>query len=151
MKRAAGFTLIEVMAVVLVLGILAAFYGARYMDRSDEARAGMSITFLGGQVPTALLNVAEMRGRIDNTTKDDLVARGLSATTLWGTAWNVATDDDLTNNRITLQFTVGAANTPTTRSLATSVADRLRLANEYPSVVSVTVTNNQLDVVYRGG
>lgn len=37
-NKAAGFTLIEVMVVVVILGILAAIVVPRIMDRPDEAR-----------------------------------------------------------------------------------------------------------------
>lgn len=37
-RRAGGFTLIEVMVVVVILGILAAIVVPRIMDRPDEAR-----------------------------------------------------------------------------------------------------------------
>lgn len=37
-RRSAGFTLIEVMVVVVILGILAAIVVPRIMDRPDEAR-----------------------------------------------------------------------------------------------------------------
>ncbi|MDM8546754.1 type II secretion system major pseudopilin GspG [Candidatus Venteria ishoeyi] len=38
MNKAAGFTLIEVMVVVVILGILAALVVPKIMDRPDEAR-----------------------------------------------------------------------------------------------------------------
>lgn len=38
MKKQAGFTLIEVMVVVVILGILAAIVVPRVMDRPDQAR-----------------------------------------------------------------------------------------------------------------
>ena len=39
-RRAAGFTLIEIMVVVVILGILAALIVPKIMSRPDEARIG---------------------------------------------------------------------------------------------------------------
>jgi general secretion pathway protein G len=37
--RACGFTLIEIMVVIVILGVLAALVVPRVLDRPDEARA----------------------------------------------------------------------------------------------------------------
>ena len=38
LRRAAGFTLIELMVVIMILGVLAALVVPRVMSRPDEAR-----------------------------------------------------------------------------------------------------------------
>jgi len=148
--RSAGFTLMEVLAVIFVIGIIAAVFGSRYVDRNDQAKAGMVVTFLGGQIPSALMTFAEMRGKIDNVSKADLTATGVSANTHWGVAWTVEADTVLTDNRIQIHYTVGAADTATTRSLANEVLLRLQNATDFPNIVAVARNNNQLDVTYQG-
>jgi MSHA pilin protein MshA len=52
MKREKGFTLIELVTVIIILGILAAFAIPRFINLSTEARAA-SIEGLGGSVKAA--------------------------------------------------------------------------------------------------
>ena len=58
--RAAGFTLIEVMVVVLIIGILAALVAPRILGRPDEARA------IAAKTDIATLMQALKLYRLDN-------------------------------------------------------------------------------------
>lgn len=150
MRDFRGFTLIELLVVITLLGIFAAVFGARYMDRSDQAKAALAVTFLGGQLPTALMTFSEIRGRIDNVSKTDLVAASVPNLTSWGANWTVEADTVLTDNQIVVNFPIGASDTTANRSLANDVLLRLQNATDFPYIVSVVRSNNQLAITYRG-
>jgi general secretion pathway protein G len=61
MKRERGFTLIEVMVVVVILGLLAAIIVPKVMSRPDEARA------VAAKADIAALTQALKLYRLDNT------------------------------------------------------------------------------------
>jgi type II secretion system protein G len=61
MKRAPGFTLIEVMVVVVILGLLAAIIVPKVMSRPDEARA------VAAKADIAAITQALKLYRLDNT------------------------------------------------------------------------------------
>ena len=60
-RRAQGFTLIEVMVVVVILGLLAAIIVPKVMSRPDEARA------VAAKADLAAINQALKLYRLDNT------------------------------------------------------------------------------------
>lgn len=59
-RRAAGFTLIEILVVIVILGILAALIVPRIMDRPDQARAVAAKSDIG-----AIMNALKLY-RLDN-------------------------------------------------------------------------------------
>ncbi len=61
MKKISGFTLIEVMVVVVILGILAAVIVPKIMNRPDEARSIAAKADIGGIMQALKLY------RLDNT------------------------------------------------------------------------------------
>ena len=71
MKRQAGFTLIELIAVIVILGIISAVAVPRFVDLSDAARDAAIRGVAGGLSSAAVLNHA-------NNIADDA---GLSTTT----------------------------------------------------------------------
>ncbi|MDR0251316.1 MAG: type II secretion system major pseudopilin GspG [Burkholderiales bacterium] len=46
-RRSRGFTLIEIMVVIVILGVLAALIAPKFMDRPDEARITAAKTDIG--------------------------------------------------------------------------------------------------------
>ena len=61
MHRSRGFTLIEVLIVVLILGVLAALIVPRVLDRPDEARMA------AGEITDALFaEYSELQARYEN-------------------------------------------------------------------------------------
>lgn len=54
MKKRSGFTLIELMLVVIILGILVSMVAPRLTGRSEEARIKVATADIGSSIPTAL-------------------------------------------------------------------------------------------------
>jgi len=140
-----GFTLVELIAVVAIISMIAVYITIEINQSSDDAKIGLATAFLTSNVPGAIssfrarhmsscraiadgANLGVQDG--DEATKANLVNRGLAANTPWDDEWTAEFDDE--TREITIYFPLVGTNAETVQTdLATNLTGRAQ-------VVSVT-------------
>ncbi len=104
LKNQKGFTLIEIIAVLVILGILAAVAVPKYMDLQVEAKqkaAQGQVAEIKGTLSSAY-GKAMLAGNGNATAADVLLNAGISS----GTPFNVGTAPDIWYQTVTLSGNV---------------------------------------------
>lgn len=158
-----GFTLVELIAVVAIISMIAVYITIEINQSSDDAKIGLATAFLTSNVPGAISSFrarhmsscraiddevtigGETYAEGDVATKANLVNRGLAANTPWDDEWTASFDDAA--REITIEFPLVGTNADTVQTdLATNLTGRAQ-------VVSVTAggvgaASSGLTIVY---
>lgn len=168
--KSKGFTLVELIAVVGIISMIAIYITIEINQSSDDAKIGIATAFLVSNVPNALSSyrarhLGSCRGIDDNiangetvptlTTGDSaqganafvkqrLMKRGLADTTPWDDFWSVTYSD--TNREVTLTYPIPGTNA---QFIANDLEANLAGQGQIISTTFTTGTPGSLAVVYN--
>ena len=139
-KQQSGFTLIELVLVIVILGILAATALPRFSDLSTQARAA-SLNGLAGSIRSAaaIAKATQLANGVSSSTS--VTYDGKTITMVGGypsAAVSTGIDDSLSD---TTGFTVAGAG-PRTFQLNGSATCQVSYANAGAGAFTVTVTSS---------
>jgi|SRR3990167_7823037 len=131
-----GFTMLEMVFVLIVIGILAVTFLPGLIGQKDDAKYSAAVTQLEKDFPSAIgRQVARTNACTTTTiTKANLLTRGLQTNTVWGTNWTVSS---VTGNVVTINYVVD----PNDTAAAADIASRLNSNGNISSATASGTTS----------
>lgn len=156
MKRNAGFTLIELVIVIIVLGILAATAVPKFINLQDDARAS-AVKGVEGAIHSAA-NIVYARAAIDGdeaASSATVTVSGTDVSVVYG--YPAATSSALSSSMELSGFTIdGGATTSATGGVAiwadgsSSAGDSCLVYTQATSAAGYTLLNTKFDATTAG-
>lgn len=138
-----GFSLIEVIIVLLIIGVIVAAFGYRTRGATDDARANAAKIFLASDMVEAIYSYSSLAGAGaatgDITTQ--LVARGVNPQTPWGATWSAS----LAGSTVTVTYPMGGSDAT---GAGTAIAADLN-SNAYPQIGTATFAGGDVTITYQ--
>lgn len=143
-----GFTMIELIVVLLVVGVMAIFFAYSLMGSSDDAKANLSKTALASDMPRGIFSYLSMANIPSSGTDltSEIAERGVKPTTPWGDTWSATSQGTGSGAVVKVTYPIGAEDGV---SLADLIAEDLNDASLYPQIESATASGNTITVKYK--
>lgn len=153
-RKSKGFTLVELIAVVAIISMIAVYITIEINQSADDAKVGLATSFLASNIPSAISsyraqnmsscrNMTTTAGSTTNNVTSILTARGISPNSAWDIPWSANYDDSA--RTITVLYTL--FNSTSATAYATTIATNL--TNNVTQIASATSAANVLTVVYN--
>jgi len=168
--KSKGFTLVELIAVVGIISMIAIYITIEINQSSDDAKIGIATAFLVSNVPNALssyrarhlgscrgiddaiangetvptLDTTDTQSGANALLKQRLMKRGLADTTPWDDFWVAQYDD--TNRQMTLTYPIPGTNAA---FIAADIEANLAGQGQIVSSTFTTGSPGALSVVYN--
>lgn len=146
MRKNQGFTLVEVMVVIVILGLLMAVVGQQLGGRAEDGKVGATGLQLRESFPSQI-GLQYMRSYdCASITKADLEARGANSKTSWGENWTVS---NTTADTVEITYPLASSKDP--ESAGSDLASTLQadIDNGSSSIITVNFTNPNLVIDYQ--
>lgn len=145
--RQSGFTTLELIVVLVIIGVLVVAFGWVSVGKTDDAKANMTLTALSFDMPTAVrsylgVNTPPAEG---TDVTDELVERGVKPTTPWEGSWSAQIEGSGESARVSVTYPIGGGKAA---EMAQQIATKLGDKDIYPLIDGAAVESSE-DVVIK--
>lgn len=143
-----GYTIIQLIIVLLIIGILVVAFGYNAVGATDDAKANTSKIFLSSDMVSSIASYLSIAGRPSGTNDitGELVSRGAKPNTPWNETWSAAPSGSGSSQVIKVTYPIGAEDATT---YAEDIASDLNDGTKYPSIEKATADGAEIVVDYK--